>query len=184
MIYSFIPNFIQDTMFKYIRSKRKRRLVYLSTFVVIILIVIVLYAFYSFSQLQYVLTTEGFVEMEVGSLIAMGEVPLVQLKGYCSELSFYISQEQALAIAEGLSEETKFRPMTHDILVDILEGFEIEPIMVKITKMEEDTYFADLILQEWNRLLIVDIRPSDGIAIATRTGIPIYANEDLVMKTC
>jgi len=184
MIYSFIPNFIQDTMYRYIRSKKKRRFAYILTFVVIVLIVIVLYSSYSFSQFQYVLTTEGFVEMEVGNLIAVGELALVQLRGSCSELSFYISLEQALAIQEGFSEETRFRPMTHDILVDIIEGFEIEPIMVKIIKMEEDTYFADLVLQKWNRLLIVDIRPSDGIAIATRTGIPIYANEDLVTKTC
>ena len=171
-------------MFKYIRSKRKRRLTYVFTLVVIVLIVIAIYAFNAFSQLQYVLTTEGFVEMEVENLIAVGELPLVQLKGYCSELSFYISPEQASAIAEGLSEETRFRPMTHDILVDIIEGFEIKPVIVKITKMEDNTYFAELSLQEWNRLLIVDIRPSDGIAIATRTGIPIYANEDLVTKTC
>jgi hypothetical protein len=79
---------------------------------------------------------------------------------------------------------TKFRPMTHDLIVDILEGFEIKPVMVKITKMESETYFAELTMKQGNRLLIVDIRPSDAIAISVRTNTPIYANEKLVMKTC
>jgi bifunctional DNase/RNase len=106
------------------------------------------------------------------------------LKGECTELNFFISQQQALAINEGLSETTGFRPMTHDILVDIIEGFEIKPIMVKITKLSDNTYFAELTLQEWNRFLIVDIRPSDAVAIAVRTNTPVYVNEELVMKTC
>lgn len=109
---------------------------------------------------------------------------IITLKGDCSELSFFISEGQALAIEEGLSNATRFRPMTHDILVDILEGFNIKPIMVKITRLEENTYFAELILQEWNRFLVLDIRPSDAIAIAVRTDTSIYVNEGLVSKVC
>jgi len=122
--------------------------------------------------------------MKVDRLIAVGENAVVQLKGECSEMSFYISPWQASAISEGTSNKTPFRPSTHDIIVDVLEGFGITPIMVKITKLEDNTYFGELVLQRWNYLLILDIRPSDAVATAVRTNTPIYVNESLAIKTC
>ncbi len=122
--------------------------------------------------------------MKLDKVISTMNRHIVILKGECTELNFFISPEQASAINEGSSQTTKFRPMTHDILVDILEGFEIKLVMVKITKLSDNTYFAELTLQEWNRLFIVDTRPSDAIAIAVRTNTPIYVNEELVTKTC
>jgi len=130
------------------------------------------------------MTTEGYVQMNLDKVVSAMDRYVIILTGECTELNFFISPEQASAIEEGLSEETKFRPMTHDILVDILEGFEIKPVMVKITSLSDNTYFAELTLREWNRLFIVDIRPSDGVAIAVRTNTPIYVNEELVTKTC
>jgi len=120
--------------------------------------------------------------MEVEKVIS-GLTPAVQLKGECSELSIFISPEQAMAIEQGL-QGFNYRPGTHDILVDILEGFDIDPLLVKITKLEDSTYFAELALQRWNYFLILDIRPSDAIATAVRTNIPIYVNENLVIKIC
>jgi hypothetical protein len=122
--------------------------------------------------------------MKLDKIVSTLDRNVIVLKGECTELNFFVSPEQALAIQEGLSNETKFRPMTHDLIVDILEGFEIKPVMVKITKMSEETYFAELTLKEGNRFLIADIRPSDAIAIAVRTNTPIYVNKNLVMKTC
>jgi len=122
--------------------------------------------------------------MKLDKIITTLDRNVVILKGECTELNFFISPEQALAIQEGLSNVTKFRPMTHDLIVDILAGFEIKPVMVKITKISDDTYFAELTLKEFNRILITDTRPSDAIAIAVRTNTPIYVNESLVMKTC
>jgi len=136
------------------------------------------------TRFETVLTTEGYVYMELDRIVSAVDRNIIILKGECTELNFFVSPEQAWAINEGLSNETKFRPMTHDILVDILEGFEIKPVMVKITTLSDNTYFAELTLQEWNRFLIVDTRPSDALAIAVRTNAPIYVNEELVMKTC
>jgi len=122
--------------------------------------------------------------MQVDRLISVADTSIVQLKGECSEISIYISPWQASAISEGTSDVTPSRPSTHDITVDILEGYDIMPIMVKITRLEENTYFAELILQRWNHMLILDIRPSDAIATAVRTNTPIFVNESLVTKTC
>lgn len=157
---------------------------YFFSFIAIVIIALLLYSIYALTRFETVLTTEGYVQMELDKIVSAMDRNVVILKGECTELNFFISPEQASAINEGLSEEAKFRPMTHDIIVDILEGFEIKPAMVKITKLSDNTYFAELTLQEWNHLFIVDIRPSDGVAIAVRTNTPIYVNEELVMKTC
>ena len=168
----------------YFRSRRKRRMAYFFTFLAIVIIAILVYAIYALTRFETFLTTEGYVRMELDRVISTFDRNIVVLKGDCTELNFYISAEQASAIQEGLLNETWFRPMTHDVLIDILEGFEIKPIMVKITTLSDNTYFAELTLKEWNRLFIVDIRPSDAVAIAIRTNTPIYVNENLVMKTC
>lgn len=166
------------------RSRRKRRMTYFFSLIAIVIIALLLYSIYALTRFETALTTEGYAQMELDNIVSAIDRYVVILKGECTELNFFISPQQTLAIREGLSEATRFRPMTHDILVDILEGFEIKPVMVKITTLSDGTYFAELTLQEWNRLFIVDIRPSDAIAIAVRTNTPIYVNEELVMKTC
>jgi bifunctional DNase/RNase len=171
-------------MYEFIRSRKKRRLAYFATFVAIVLVGVIVYSAYVFSRIQATLTTEGYISVQVDKLETIADRSIIVLKGECSELTFYISPEQALAIQEGLNKRKRFRPMTHDIIVDILEGLNIKPVMVKIITLSDNTYFAELTLQEWNRFLVVDIRPSDGIAIAVRTDTPIYVNEGLMMKTC
>ena len=107
---------------------------------------------------------------------------IVQLKSECSILNIYITAWQANAIESGT--QIGYRPGTHDIITHIMEEFGINSIMVKITHLQDNTYFAQLYLKNWNHISILDIRPSDAIAIAVRTDIPIYVNESLVTKTC
>ena len=171
-------------MFSHIRSRKKRRMIYFFTIIILVLIVIAFYFFYVYTKALNVLTTEGFIHMNIEKMITIGQLTAVQLKSGCYELSFYISLDQANAISEGMSNTTKPRPMTHDVFVDVMEGFDINPILVKITKLSDNTYFAELIMQRWNKFLIVDIRPSDALAIAVRTNTPIYVNEKLTTKVC
>jgi hypothetical protein len=159
-------------------------MIYFFTVIILVFIAITFYFFYAYTQTQNILTTEGFIQMNIEKIITVGQFTVIQLKTGCSELSFYITPDQASAILQGMSNATKVRPMTHDIFVDILEGFDIKSIMVKITKLSDNTYFAELFLQRWNRFLIVDIRPSDALAIAVRTNIPIYVSKDLITKVC
>ncbi|MDI6826201.1 MAG: bifunctional nuclease family protein [Candidatus Aenigmarchaeota archaeon] len=171
-------------MIWYTRSRRKRRLMYSLTIIILILIAISIYSLYGYVQTRKIFATEGFIEMRLEKVISVDKLAVVQLKSDCSELSFYISPDQASAISEGISNVTKFRPMTHDTFVNVLEGFDVKPIMVKITKLSENTYYAELTLQRGNRFLIVDSRPSDAIALAVRTNVPIYVNESLTTKVC
>lgn len=122
--------------------------------------------------------------MDIEKMVTVGQLTAIQLKTGCSELSFYITPDQMSAISEGASNVTKSRPMTHDVFVDVIEGFDIKPIMVQITKLSDNIYYAELVLQRETRYLFIDIRPSDALAIAIRTNTPIYVNESLTTKVC
>ena len=165
-------------------KRKKTRLITISIFIILIIILLALGITFIYYLYQIPITTEGFIPMQVDRLITVADTSVVQLKGECSEISIYISPWQASAISEGTFNTTPFRPSTHDITVDILEGYDIMHIMVKVTRLEENTYFAELVLQRWNHILILDIRPSDAIAVAVRTNTPIFVNETLVTKTC
>ncbi len=159
---------------------RRKKLIFYSL-AVLITVIATIYLVFHF-ETQAVLSKDGYVEMNVDK-IGTDINPYVQLKGECSLIDIYISPEQAYAIEQGMHELT-YRPGTHDIIVNILDNFDIKPIIVKVTKLEDSTYFAELALQRWNYFLILDIRPSDAIATAVRTNMPIYVNENLVTKTC
>jgi bifunctional DNase/RNase len=121
--------------------------------------------------------------MQLDKISYSGEEAVIQLKGECSILNIYITTWQADAIQEGM-QGAGYRPGTHDIITQIMEEYNIRSVMVKITHFQDNTYFAQLYLQNWNHLSILDIRPSDAVAIAVRTNTPIYVNESLIEKTC
>lgn len=77
-----------------------------------------------------------------------------------------------------LRDEPKERPLTHDLISNILKGFEIAVERVVITELKNSTYFARLILQQQNelgrKLVEIDARPSDCLAIAAAQKRPIY----------
>ena len=166
------------------RSKRKRKLAYLTILSIIVIVVVLFYLYASYFQYIKLISTDGFTQVEVEKVFPIADSALIQLKNGCSELSFYISIEQAVAIEQGLLKIPKFRPMTHDLLVDILQGFGIHPLQIKITEGKENVYFAEIVFQKWNEFLIADSRPSDAIAIAARTNTPIYVQNSLLKTVC
>ncbi|MFQ5721122.1 MAG: bifunctional nuclease family protein [Candidatus Aminicenantales bacterium] len=74
------------------------------------------------------------------------------------------------------------RPTPHDLIKEILENWGINATMAKIERMEAGTYYATLVLEQDNRTLLLDTRPSDSIATAIRFGAPIYINEDMLKE--
>ena len=85
-----------------------------------------------------------------------------------------------------LRDTPKERPLTHDLLASILQGFNIAVERVVITDLKNATYFARLILQQQNELgrkiVEIDARPSDCLAIATAQKRPIYVSANLFEK--
>ncbi len=100
----------------------------------------------------------------------------------CYVLPIYISLEQAESIRDGMNNKKFFRPNTHDLIVDSLKKLKVEIIGVKITELKNNTYYAKLVLRSNEKIIEIDSRPSDAIAIAVRVGAEIYINKDLLRE--
>jgi uncharacterized protein len=96
-------------------------------------------------------------------------------------LPIWIGQAEAEAIVMELQSVAHERPMTHDLIKQIVLGLNATVRRVVISRMEHKTYFAELQLQSGERLISVDARPSDSVAIALRTGAAIFAADDLLI---
>lgn len=112
--------------------------------------------------------------------------PLVLLRHDSRVLPILVGIPEASAIQVGLMGEKTARPMTHDLLKNILAGLRAELKSVTIYRLENDTFFAHLNVEQRNaqgtveQVLRIDTRPSDGIAIAVRVGCPILASEEVM----
>ncbi len=113
-------------------------------------------------------------------------VLLQEVEGARRTLPIFIGAPEATAIAFALQGVPTARPMTHDLLRDVLEALEatLERVVITELRMSEDgrggTYYADLHIRCGGRSQTVSSRPSDAIALAARTSSPIYAEEDLI----
>lgn len=113
-------------------------------------------------------------------------VLLQEVEGAHRTLPIFIGAPEATAIAYALQGVTPPRPMTHDLMRDLLValGVAVERVVVTELRMGEDgrsgTYFAELHLRHGARTYAVSSRPSDAIALAARLGTPIYAEDDLL----
>lgn len=91
----------------------------------------------------------------------------------------FIGIEEATSIAHGLDAEDIGRPLTHDLLLDVMEELGGRIDRVEVSNIEEGTYYADLHLETPRSSTIVDARPSDSLALAARTNAPIEISEDV-----
>ncbi len=113
-------------------------------------------------------------------------VPVVLLRHEDRILPILVGLSEATAIHLGLMEEKPPRPMSHDLICNLLAGLRGTVESVTIYKLENDTFFAHVNIEqrspegEVEQFLRIDSRPSDGIAIATRVKCPIYADESVM----
>jgi bifunctional DNase/RNase len=87
---------------------------------------------------------------------------------------------EANAISMPLEQQSPPRPMTHDLIMSILEEMQVEVERITITDMRGATYYATLDLRDGNERTSIDCRPSDAIAVALRSKSPIYIGEGLL----
>lgn len=106
-------------------------------------------------------------------------VILQELKGE-RVLPIWIGPGEASAIAMQLADMQFARPLTHDLLVSVLKGLGGAVQKVLITRVEQSTYFAELIVQRDGEVFSLDARPSDSIAVALRVDARIYAHDSLL----
>jgi len=109
-------------------------------------------------------------------------VVLVDLSGQ-KALPIWIGVFEAEAISRGLEEAVTLRPMTHDLMKQILDTFQVTLTRVVIHDLKENTFYANLHLDAEGEELIVDSRPSDAIALAVRVKAPIFVAESVIEST-
>jgi uncharacterized protein len=109
--------------------------------------------------------------------------PVVLLREQAGEqrvLPIYIGPEEAKAIALALEGVVPPRPLTHDLLRDVLGALDVSVVRISVTSLEDRTFFAEIELRVDGRTIRVSARPSDAIALAVRVDAPIYAAEDVL----
>src|ERR687893_60670 len=94
-------------------------------------------------------------------------------------LPIYIGGPEAAAIAYALEGVESPRPLTHDLLKAVLGELGARLVKVTVTDLVEHTFYAELDLQVGDRHHLVSSRPSDAIALAVRTGTPIFAADEV-----
>lgn len=95
-------------------------------------------------------------------------------------LPIWIGQPEATAILLALEGVALPRPLTHDLMKNVLEILDAYVERVEITRVQEGTFFAALIVRAEERSLAIDARPSDSIALAVRAGAPIFVAENVM----
>jgi uncharacterized protein len=124
------------------------------------------------------------IEMKVAgiALDAVTRSPIVLLKDSSDRraLPIFIGQDQARAIISALEKQQSPRPLTHDLINNLIETWEITLEKIIIHSLQDNTFYAVLCLNQNGVAKEVDCRPSDAIAIALRTDSPIWVMEEVV----
>ena len=89
-------------------------------------------------------------------------------------LPIWIGPMEGNAIAIGMEKVNTPRPMTHDLMKNLLDEFKVQVKKVVVTELKEDTFYAVIHLRVDGKELKIDSRPSDAIALAVRVEAPIY----------
>jgi bifunctional DNase/RNase len=95
-------------------------------------------------------------------------------------LPIWIGPAEAQAIRRYLAEEPFPRPLTHDLIQLVIEGFKGRVTRIVIADLKESTFFASIVIERDGDVLSIDSRPSDSIAVALRAKAPIFVNERLL----
>ncbi|HEY4946704.1 MAG TPA: bifunctional nuclease family protein, partial [Acidimicrobiales bacterium] len=105
---------------------------------------------------------------------------LQESDGLGRTLPIFIGAPEATAIAFALQGMDTPRPMTHDLIRDLLDALGTDVVRIVITELRTATYYAEIVLRHGDREIPVSSRPSDAVAVAVRTGTPLFVADDLM----
>src|SRR5471032_2666449 len=125
------------------------------------------------------------VEMKIRGLMVdpVTNMPIVVLKDVngMAILPIWVGVFEANAIALEIEKVSTPRPMTHDLIKNVLTGLETHIHKVVVTELREDTFYAVIWLERNGAIVSIDSRPSDALALALRMDCPIFV-DDSVLK--
>jgi bifunctional DNase/RNase len=115
-----------------------------------------------------------------------GPLPVVVLavEGETDVVPIFVGLSEARSIAQGLDAVDIGRPLTHDLTLDLLEELGSRVTRVVVSAIEDGTYLADLYVQSPREEVVLDARPSDCLALAVRTNVPIEVAESVFEQNC
>ena len=124
------------------------------------------------------------IEMKIRGLMMdpVTQLPIVILKDVGSEtlLPIWVGVFEANAIALEIEKVATPRPMTHDLIRNVLSGLDTFVHRVVVTELRADTFYAVIWLERNGKIISVDSRPSDALALALRADCPIYVDEEVI----
>jgi bifunctional DNase/RNase len=124
------------------------------------------------------------VEMRIRGLMMdpVTNMPIVVLKDVegDSVLPIWVGVYEANAIALEIEKVTTPRPMTHDLLKNMLTGFGANVSKVVVTELKDDTFYAVIWAERDGKVISIDSRPSDALALALRVDCPIYVDNEVL----
>jgi bifunctional DNase/RNase len=115
----------------------------------------------------------------------VGKQPIVLLKTAEGNkfLPIWIGHAEAAAILMKLQSQSAPRPMTHDLMSDMLEQLGAQLVKITVTELRENTFYAQITVVQDGQEIEVDSRPSDAIALAIRAEAPIFAAERVIEES-
>ena len=115
----------------------------------------------------------------------VGKQPIVLLKTVEGNkfLPIWIGHPEAAAILMKLQGASTPRPMTHDLLSEVLEQVDAKCERVSVTELRDNTFYASITVSMNGSELEIDSRPSDALALAVRTSAPIFAADDVIEES-
>jgi uncharacterized protein len=115
----------------------------------------------------------------------VGKQPIVLLKTTDGNryLPIWIGHPEAAAILMKLQGASAPRPLTHDLLVNILGELDVEVVRVTVTELRENTFHASITVAQNGAEVEIDSRSSDAIAVAVRAQAPIFAADDVIEES-
>ena len=115
----------------------------------------------------------------------VGKQPIVLLKTAEGSkfLPIWIGHPEAAAILMRLQGASTPRPMTHDLVTDILAQLEAQVVRITVTELRENTFFAEITVQQNGSEVQIDSRPSDAIALALRADAPIFVADEVIEES-
>ena len=115
----------------------------------------------------------------------VGKQPIVLLKTADGNkfLPIWIGHPEAAAILMKLQSQAPPRPMTHDLVSDMLERLGAQIVRITVTELRENTFYAQITVQQDGGEIEIDSRPSDAIALAIRAEAPIFAADSVIEES-
>ncbi len=127
------------------------------------------------------------VEMKIRGLMVdpVTNDPIIVLKDVGSDtvLPIWVGAYEANAIALEIEKVATARPMTHDLIKNVLTGLEALVHKVVVTELKEETYYAVIWLERDGHAISIDSRPSDALALALRMDCPIFVDEAVLKNS-